>query len=97
MYKIIVFIFLMTTMGYTNNSYSNKKIVDKYFSQDECLNINENYICVNLEKSSNKLKKIANSNINTKNPFDFTIDFTAKDIRNRFFEKLQISEKKLLT
>jgi len=91
MYKSIILLFLILSISYSKTT--NKTIINQYFNKDKCLNFNENYFCINTDSKTNKLKNIL-KHLQSKNPYDYSINFTEEKINNFFLKKLKISEQK---
>jgi len=92
MYKVLVFIIMITAISYGEST--NKQFIKNNFPQDKCLNFNENYICLNGENKTNKLSNL----IKKMKKIDFftkTIDINEKKITIYLSKKLKISKEKI--
>jgi len=92
----VIFLLLFVFSCSTKKFSTNKEVVSMYYSNNSCMNINENYICLNTQSRTNNFQKVLYKK-QPINPQLYNISSGYKDnrLKELLKEKLRLSEKKL--
>lgn len=91
---ILLLLFILSCSNKTLNSH--EEIVSIYYRDNTCINLNENYLCINNQNKTNNFQKVLDQKqpINPK-LYNISSNFYNKNnIKKLLTEKLKISEKK---
>ena len=81
---IVLLLFLVTIQS---KELTNKEIITQKYSSDKCLNLNENYICINTSIKSNRLHKIISQSQNLKPTYQVGFSASEKELYEVFSKR----------